>query len=118
MKSYIALAFSILFEIFGTAMLKSSDGFTVLWPSVGVIISYGISFYLFSLSLKTLPLSLAYAVWAGVGTALTALVGVVIWGEVLTIVKFSGLALIIGGVILLNQSTPEDTNEIKSVQKV
>lgn len=102
MKSYFVLALSITFEIFGTAMLKASDGFSVLFPSIGVVISYGISFYFFSLALKMLPLSLAYAIWAGLGTALTALVGVFVWGEILSLLKLSGLALIIGGVILLN----------------
>lgn len=58
-KSYIVLALSILFEIFGTAMLKMSNGFTDLLPSIGVTVSYGISFYFFSLCLKKLPLSLA-----------------------------------------------------------
>lgn len=107
MKAYIALAFSIVFEILGTAMLKTSEGFTILLPSIGVVINYGLSFYLFSLCLRSLPLSLAYAVWAGVGTAITALIGVIIWSEALGMIKLSGLALIIGGVILLN--TPSKT---------
>lgn len=106
MKSYFVLALSIVFEIFGTAMLKTSDGFTVLIPSIGVVVSYGISFYFFSLALKMLPLSLAYAIWAGVGTAVTAIVGILIWGEIISLLKLSGLALIIGGVILLNFSPP------------
>lgn len=64
MKGYLALSISIICEIFATAMLKMSEGFTVLFPSVGVIIGYGLAFYCLSLCLKTLPLSLAYAmVW-------------------------------------------------------
>lgn len=114
MKYTIALALSILFEILGTAMLKMADGFTVLWPSIGVIISYGISFYYFSYSLKKFPLSLAYAIWAGVGTALTALVGVVVWQEALGLLKLSGIVLIISGVILLNLPTPSQTEQHSS----
>ncbi|WP_068672232.1 multidrug efflux SMR transporter [Oceanobacillus sp. Castelsardo] len=104
MKSYIVLAISIIGEIFATSMLKLSEGFTVLSPSIGVIIGYGLSFYFLSLCLKTISLSLAYAIWSGAGTALTALIGVILWGEVFTTLKILGILLIIGGVVVLNSS--------------
>lgn len=73
-----------------------------------------LSFYLIAITLKTLPLSLAYAIWAGVGTAPTAIVGIVVWGEALSLLKLSSLVLIIGGVVLLNlpdsTATPEQAS--------
>ncbi|UQZ37268.1 QacE family quaternary ammonium compound efflux SMR transporter [Paenibacillus sp. PK3_47] len=104
MKSYIYLALAICFEIFGTTMLKLSDGFSNLLPGVGVVFGMGLSFYCLSMSLKVIPLSLAYAVWSGVGTAVTALLGVVIWKDHFTVVSFIAIAAIIAGVVLLNAS--------------
>ncbi|MBD8520664.1 multidrug efflux SMR transporter [Lysinibacillus sp. FSL R7-0073] len=103
MKGYLFLSLSIISEVFATTMLKLSDGFTVPGPSVAVALGYGISFYSLSLCLKTLPLSLAYAIWSGVGTALTVIVGIVIWNDLFNLYSALGIALIIGGVILLNQ---------------
>ncbi|MGN7296372.1 DMT family transporter [Ferdinandcohnia sp. SAFN-114] len=114
MRGYLALSISIICEIFATAMLKMSEGFTVLLPSVGVIIGYGLAFYCLSLCLKTLPLSLAYAIWSGVGTALTAVIGALVWGEVFSTLKLAGIILIIGGVILLNSSKSEEIENPKA----
>ncbi|KAB2330734.1 multidrug efflux SMR transporter [Cytobacillus depressus] len=107
MKSYTALAFSIISEVFATVMLKMSVGFTVLFPAIGVIVGYALSFYCLSLCLKSMPLSLAYAIWSGVGTALTAFIGVLIWGELFNTMTLFGVILIIGGVVLLNSSHHE-----------
>ncbi|MGE6376720.1 DMT family transporter [Peribacillus muralis] len=104
MKGYIALGISIITEVFGTTMLKISDGFNNLIPTLGVIIGFGMAFYCLSLCLKTIPLSLAYAIWAGIGTALTALIGVLLWDEPFSTLTLGGLILIIGGVTLLNAS--------------
>lgn len=104
MNGFMYLTISIIGEIFGTAMLKMSEGFTILSPSIGVLVGYGLSFYCLSLCLKTIPLSLAYAIWSGAGTALTALLGLVVWGEAFSNYKILGILLIIGGVILLNSS--------------
>ncbi|WP_249728090.1 DMT family transporter, partial [Bacillus paralicheniformis] len=68
---------------------------------LAVALCYGISFYRLSLCLKTLPLSLAYAIWSGVGTALTVLVGMIIWHDMFNLYSALGIAFIIGGVILL-----------------
>lgn len=103
MKGYVFLAISIFSEVLATTMLKLSEGFTVIAPSIGVVIGYGISFYCLSLCLKTVPLSLAYAVWSGVGTVLTVIVGIVLWGDVFNLYSAIGISLIIGGVVLLNQ---------------
>ena len=102
MKGYLSLTLSIISEVFATTMLKFSEAFTILGPSIAVAFGYGISFYSLSLCLKTLPLSLAYAVWSGVGTALTVIVGIVVWGDIFNLYSALGISLIIGGVILLN----------------
>lgn len=103
MKGYLFLTISIISEVTGTMMLKLSEGFTMIGPSIGVGIGYGISFYCLSLCLKTLPLSLAYAIWSGVGTALTVVLGILIWGDMFNLYSAIGILLIIGGVVLLNQ---------------
>ncbi|MGE7915006.1 DMT family transporter [Lysinibacillus xylanilyticus] len=102
MKGYLFLTLSIVSEVFATTMLKLSEGFTILGPSIAVLFGYGISFYSLSLCLKTLPLSLAYAIWSGIGTALTVIVGIVIWGDIFNLYSAIGITLIIGGVLLLN----------------
>lgn len=102
MNSYIMLMFSVLCEVFGTTMLKLSDGFTKLFPSVGVVIGFAFAFYGLSLSLKTISLSLAYAIWSGAGTAFTVLIGVFFWNDPFTVYTFVGLVFIIGGIVLLN----------------
>lgn len=103
-KSYIALAIAIIAEVFGTAMLKMSQGFTQLFPSIGLVIGLGLSFYTLSLALKSIPLGMAYAIWSGVGTALTALIGILIWGDPFNIITILSILIIIGGVVLLNFS--------------
>ena len=78
-------------------------------PSLGAIVGYGLSFYFLGLTLKAIPLSLAYAIWSGVGTALTTLVSVVLWGEVLSVLKIIGILLIISGVVVLNTANNKET---------
>ena len=85
-------------------MLKLSEGFTKLFPSIGIIVSFGLAFYFLSLCLKTVPLSLAYAIWSGVGTALTAVIGILFWREPFSIMTLVSIVLIIGGVVLLDAS--------------
>jgi multidrug resistance protein EbrB len=104
MKGYGYLSISIAGEVFGTAMLKLSNGFTVLGPSLGVAAGYGLAFYFLALCLRTIPLSLAYAIWSGAGTALTALIGYVFWNEAFGVLKLLGIVLIIGGIMVLNAS--------------
>jgi len=111
MKGYLFLAISIVCEVFATTMLKLSEGFTVIGPSIAVAFGYGISFYSLSLCLKTLPLSLAYAIWSGVGTALTVVLGIVIWGDIFNLYTAIGILLIIGGVFVLNQGNEHQVHE-------
>ncbi|CAM3244105.1 DMT family transporter [Vagococcus fessus] len=102
MRGYIYLSGSIILEVFATTMLKFSDGFSVLLPSILLIIGYVGSFYCLSLCLKYLPLSLAYAIWTGLGTVLTAIIGIVLWHDPFNTFTLIGFALIISGVVLLN----------------
>lgn len=102
MNVYILLIIAIFSEVFGSSMLKLTNGFKKILPTMRVIIGYGVAFYTFSLSLKELPLGISYAIWAGLGTALTALVGIIMYKEAFNRKKILGLILIIGGVFLLN----------------
>lgn len=105
MNPFVLLLFAIFAEVFGSSMLKLSNGFKRIWPSIGVVIGMGTAFYFLSLSLKHLPLGTAYAIWSGVGTALTALVGVLVWKEKINSKKLIGLICIIGGVVLMKLSS-------------
>ncbi|UJL46038.1 multidrug efflux SMR transporter [Virgibacillus sp. NKC19-16] len=111
MRAYIYLTIAVIFEVFATSMLKLSEGFTILLPSIGVVFGYVLSFFCLGLCLRVIPLSLAYAIWAGAGTAITAIIGGVVWGEVFSNLKILGIILIIGGVVLLNSS--KNTEKVK-----
>ncbi|MFF2887503.1 DMT family transporter [Paenibacillus sp. NPDC057967] len=105
MNPYILLMFAIVSEVFGSSMLKLSKGFSKWLPSLGVLLGMGSAFFFLSQTLKELPLGVAYAIWSGVGTALTAVVGVVLWKEALNVKKVLAIVLIIAGVILMKLST-------------
>lgn len=102
MQGYLLLAAAILLEIFSTSMLKLSAGFTRPLPGAVFALGMAASFYALSQALLYIPLNSAYAIWSGVGTALTALVGLYIWKESIDLYGFAGIALIIAGVMLLN----------------
>jgi multidrug transporter EmrE-like cation transporter len=106
MHPMLLLALAIASEVAGTTSLKYSEGFTKLTPSVIVVVGYGLAFYLLSLSLKHIPLGTAYAIWSGVGTAATAVIGVLLWREIVDLPRVLGILLIIGGVVLLNAFSP------------
>lgn len=101
MNGYVLLAIAIVSEVFGSTMLKMSNGFKRLWPSLGVPLGMGIAFYSLSLALESISLSAAYAIWSGVGTALTAFIGIVFWKESFSLKKLLALILIITGVVIL-----------------
>ncbi|WP_086478920.1 DMT family transporter [Oceanospirillum sanctuarii] len=102
MNAWIYLTIAILAEVIGTSALKSSEGFTRLWPSVTVVIGYGLAFWMLSLTLKTIPVGIAYAVWAGAGIVLVALIGWVLFQQKIDAMGMLGIALIISGVLVLN----------------
>jgi len=99
---WVYLAVAIIAEVIGTSALKVSDGFTRLVPSLVVVLGYGISFFFLSLTLRTLPVGVAYAVWSGVGMALIALIGWLFLKQPLDAPAIVGLVLIGAGVAVLN----------------
>lgn len=101
-RGLLYLLGAIICEIIGTNALKATEGFTRALPALLVIVGYGASFYLMSLSLRTIPLGIAYAIWSGLGTVAVAAIGVWLWREQLTIAGGIGIALIVVGVALLN----------------
>jgi small multidrug resistance pump len=104
MLAWIYLAAAIATEVIGTVALRYTDGFTNPGPSVLVVATYGISLWLTALALRELEISLAYAVWAGVGTAAVAVIGMTALGESVNALKLASIALVIGGVVGLNVS--------------
>jgi small multidrug resistance pump len=98
MLAFLLLSLAILSEVGATLALRVSDGFSRPVPSAIVVVGYGISFWLLALALKDIPVSLTYAIWSGVGTALVAVAGVVAFGETMNVMKFASLAIIVLGV--------------------
>ncbi|APX69069.1 sugE protein [Brucella sp. 10RB9215] len=102
MPVYAFLAIAIFSEVIGTLSLKASEGFSRLGPSIVVVVAYGLAFYFLSLTLKTIPVGVAYAIWSGVGVTLVALIGWLVFGQKLDLPAIVGMGLIIAGVIVLN----------------
>lgn len=102
MNSFIFLIIAIIGEVVATTALKLSEGFTKLIPSIVVTLGYGVAFYFLSLSLKTISIGTAYAIWSGVGIVLTIAVGVFLWRESLDIARIIGSTLIVGGILIIN----------------
>jgi small multidrug resistance pump len=98
MPAFLLLSLAILSEVGATLALRVSDGFSRPIPSAVVVVGYGISFWLLALALKVIPVSLTYAIWSGVGTALIAIAGVVAFGESMNVMKLASLGVIILGV--------------------
>jgi len=99
---YVFLGLAIVFEVVGSSFMKSSDGFTKWLPSTVVVVAYITCFYFLSLALKTIPLGVAYAVWAGLGIVLTAAVSVLIFKQKLDLPAVIGIIFIIIGVVIMN----------------
>ena len=98
------LGIAIVLEVFGSTMLKLSDGFRRKLPILGVILGYGLCFYLLSLVLLVLPLGFTYAVWSALGTIFTAMIGVFFFKEHLNAKGIFGIGLLIFGMVLLHIS--------------
>lgn len=96
------LTIAILSEVIATSALKASDGFTRWLPSIIVIVGYASAFYFLSLTLRTIPLGVAYAIWSGVGVALITLIGWIVYQQSIGLGEIIGIGLIVSGVIVLN----------------
>lgn len=102
MNIWLSLGIAIVAEVIGTTLMKYSQGFTKLLPSLGTLLFYGIAFYLLSLTLQTLPTGIAYAIWSGAGIVLISLVGWILLGQKLDMPAILGMVLICAGVLIIN----------------
>ncbi|SIQ36579.1 DMT family transporter [Marinobacterium stanieri] len=102
MKYWLFLSIAIVSEVVATSALKSSEGFSRLLPSAVVVVGYLLAFYFLSLTLKAIPIGIAYAIWAGVGIVLIALVGWWLYGQKLDLAAIIGMGLILAGVAVIN----------------
>ena len=102
MLSWTYLLVAIVAEVIATSALKASDGFSRLWPSVITVVGYCIAFYCLSLTLRHMPVGVAYAVWSGLGVVLITAVSWVMFGQKLDAAALLGMGLIVAGVIVMN----------------
>lgn len=99
---YIYLTLAVIAETIGTSAVQASQQFTRLGPSLLVLLSYGVSFYLLGQTLKYMPVGLVYAIWAGVGIVLIALIGLIVFGQRLDLPAVLGIGLIVAGVLVIH----------------
>ncbi len=99
---WLYLTVAIISEVIATSALKAAEGFTRWWPSLIVVIGYASAFYFLSLTLRTIPLGMAYAIWSGVGVALVTLIGWGVYHQSLNLAAIIGISLIVSGVVVLN----------------
>jgi small multidrug resistance pump len=102
MKPWLFLSIAIISEVVATSALKSSNGFSQFWPSLVVVAGYAAAFFFLSLTLRTIPVGVAYAIWSGAGIVLITVIGWLVLGQALDAPAIVGLALIIVGVVILN----------------
>ena len=100
--NYVLLAVAIISEVIGTTFMKQSEGFTKLIPSLLTALAYAVAFYCLSLTLKTIPTGVAYAIWSGCGIVLIAALAWIIQGQKLDVPTMAGMGLIVAGVIVMN----------------
>ncbi len=101
-KNWLILFVAIVSEVIATSALKSSEGFSRFWPSVVVVIGYGIAFYCLALTLRVIPMGVVYAIWSGIGIVLIALVGWFLFDQKLDLPALLGIGLIAAGVVIMN----------------
>lgn len=101
-NAYAALALAIVLEVTASAFLQHSAQFTRPWPTLAMVLFYVASFYTLSVAIRVIPLSIAYAIWGGVGIILTATVSFVLFRQMLDAAAFVGIALIVSGVVVIN----------------
>ncbi len=102
MSEWLFLLLAIIFEVCGTSSMKLSRGFTELAPSVAMLVLYALSLASLNLALKKIDVSVAYAIWSGIGTAMIVLIGIFFFREPVTVLKITSIILIILGVVGLN----------------
>ncbi|OWG17285.1 multidrug transporter [Delftia sp. K82] len=100
-SNYLYLGLAIVAEVAATSCLRQSEGFTRLWPSVVTVLGYALAFYFLSLTLRTVPTGVAYAIWSGAGIVLISLVGWLWQGQTLDLPALAGMGLIVAGVLVI-----------------
>ena len=100
--AYLFLGAAIVAEVIATSLLKTSEGFTRLWPSVATVIGYGVSFYCLAQTLGSMPTGVVYAIWSGAGIVLISLIGWILFKQSLDTPALLGMGLIIAGVLVIN----------------
>jgi small multidrug resistance pump len=98
---YFYLAAAIICEVIATSALKASDGFRVIGPTILVLVGYAAAFYLLSMTLRTMPVGIAYAIWSGVGQVLVMFIAWVMYRQMLDSAAFVGIGFILTGVLIL-----------------
>jgi small multidrug resistance pump len=107
LTAWLLIAVSVIAEVAGTVALKHSDGFSRLFPSGAAAACYALAIWLMAVAMRHLDMGITYAVWAASGTAATAIVGALFYGEQLGSIKTLGLVCVIGGVVMLNLGTQQ-----------
>ena len=102
MSNWIYLSVAICAEVIATSALKASEGFSKFWPCVLVVTGYAVAFYCLSLTLRTIPVGTAYAVWSGLGVALIVLIGWLVFDQRIDTAGMIGMTLIVLGVLVIN----------------
>jgi small multidrug resistance pump len=107
---WLYLIIAITGEVIGTSALKASEGFTVLAPSLVTATGFAVSFYFLALTLQTIPIGIAYAIWSGVGIVMISMIGYFRFGQTLDLPALIGIGLIIAGVIVINSLSSSTTH--------
>lgn len=102
MNGALYLGIAIVGEVIATSFLRASAGFTVLVPSIVVVVGYCVTFYFFSLALQTIPVGVGYAIWSGVGIVLVSIIAFFAYGQSLDLPALIGIGLILAGVLVIN----------------
>lgn len=102
MNSYLALGIAVVAEVIATTALKASDSFTRLLPSLIVVAGYATAFFFLTITLRTVPIGIAYAIWSGLGIVLITIASFVVYRQTIDLAGMLGMALIIAGVVVLN----------------
>jgi small multidrug resistance pump len=100
--NHLFLVIAVVFEVIATSTLKATDGFTRFWPSAVTVAGYACAFYFLSLSVRTMPVGIVYALWCGIGIVLVTLVGWVVLKQALDTPALLGMGLILAGVVVIN----------------
>ena len=100
--AWLYLGLAIVAEIIATSALQATHGFTKLWPSVLTLLGYGLAFYFLSLTLRSIPLGIAYAIWSGVGIVCVSIIAYFLYKQSLDLPAVLGMSMIVGGVVIIN----------------